>query len=151
MVASRLVGLLALILVESSAGLAHEPPAQSNKAETGKALVTTAYDIRDLVAKPSILGLSSRSFRDADPAERAVRVIRALSALDRANETTTRADRESIEVLGGTRLVIRASPARHAEIAALLQSLRVLGDVAVSAQAQLYEVDEAFYTRLKNA
>jgi hypothetical protein len=138
-----------LILSECFAGLAQEAAAQANKTDGGKRLVTTVYDIRDLLAKPSVLGLSSRAFRDAEPAERAARVIRAMSAIEPANGAA-RSNGEAIQVLNGTRLVIHASAARHAEIAALLQRLRRLGDVAVSIQAQLYEVDDAFYTSLKN-
>jgi hypothetical protein len=58
---------------------------------------------------------------------------------------------ESIQVLNGSRLVIRATGARHAEIAGWMVMFRRLNDLAVSLNARLYEVDEAFYTKVKNA
>src|SRR5262245_47524225 len=95
-----LVGLLSLIL-ESSLGFAQEP-APTSKTGSAQALITTVYDIRELVIKPSVLGLSGRSFRDADPAEKARRVIRTMSALDSTDKEGARSDQEAIEVVNGT-------------------------------------------------
>jgi len=134
------------------ASLAQEPAAQDIKKDRAKTLTTVVYDIRDIVAKPTILGMSGRLFRDVEPAPKAVGIVRAiLSVLDPINGTSTTLDRETIEVLNGTRLVIRASAACHAEIPAILKSLRAQGDVAVSVETHLYEVDEAYYNKLKNA
>jgi hypothetical protein len=55
-------------------------------------------------------------------------------------------DLQSIRILNGNRLVVRANEANHSQIAYWL----LMWDVRVIAQARLYEVDEAYYTKLKN-
>ena len=85
------------------------------------------YDIRDLAGKRDL-----------------TKVAQVVQRLTAAVET------ESIDVLNGTRLVIRATDKQHAQIIEVLQALRRRADLAVLVRADLYEVDEAFYTKLKN-
>jgi hypothetical protein len=127
--------------------IAQEPAEKDNKP---KAPYMHVYDIRDLVAKPSAVGLSGPAFRKAEPAARAARIVQALSSeLDRGKSNAV--VRESVKIVNGTQLVVHAAAKRHAEIAELLAAFRRLADLAVSVRTQLYEVDGAFYTKLKNA
>ncbi|MBI1914254.1 MAG: hypothetical protein HYS12_05890 [Planctomycetes bacterium] len=126
-----------------------------------RALYTATYDIRDLIEKPRLLTFAARdriAFRDnlqlrnAEPAEKAALLVRALfSATDLFGAKPTAVEPESIEVLNGTRLVVRANATRHAEIADLLQVVRSAGDILVVVKARLYEVDAAFYTTVSKA
>ena len=126
-----------------------------------RALYTTTYDIRDIVAKP-VAKVSRQFSRNTvleaepihgdQPADRAARVVQALdSALDEIapKQGSTRA--KPFLVLNGVRLVIQANAAQHAQITDLLQAFRRLGDVAVIMNTGLYEVDDKFYSRLKKA
>jgi hypothetical protein len=120
------------------AGLGPTRALAQGQAEPGKkqeqgASYAVDYDIRDLARKPG-----------AGP------LVEAIVALeDPAGAQATLLGRDAIQVRNGTRLVIRASAARHAEIAGLVAAYRRLADVSVLVQARLYEVDEAFYQRLK--
>ncbi len=119
------------------------------------------YDIRDIIARSALvspIGSSEIVFTDkehsrtSDPARRAALVVQALeTALNPEGATSTPANQESIQVLNGNRLVIHVSAARHAQVSELLQGFRNASDVSVQVQTQLYEVDEAFYTRLNKA
>jgi hypothetical protein len=124
-----------------------------------RAQYTAVYDIRDIVAKPEAVisvGFGLHANRDLDhlrntePAQKAALVVHMLGVLDFGGEQGASADQEAIQILNGNRLVVHANAARHALIAEMLQALRRLGDVAVIMQARLYEVDDAFYTKLKN-
>ena len=117
-----------------------------------RARYVAGYDIRPLVEKPD-LGLPSDPESAANnPAARAAGIVQTLvGIIGRWNHPPTGGDREIIQILNGTRLVIRASAAEHAQIEDLLMALRRLGDVSATVQVRLYEVDDAFYTRLKNA
>ena len=116
-----------------------------------RALYTATYDIRDLIEKPRLLTFARDqiAFRDnlpvhdAEPGEKAALVLRALLS---ATDTS-----ETIEVLNGTRLVVRANAAQHAEIPAMLQAIRIHGDVLVAVKTRLYEVGAAFYTTVSKA
>jgi len=125
-----------------------------------RACYTAGYDIRNLVAKPVMFSFVSPQIavwdkdqpRNPDPTQKAARLVEALgNALDQESDKPTPTDQEAIQVLNGTRLVIHASAARHARIAEMLWVFRRLGDMSVRVQTQLYEVDEAFYTRVKKA
>src|SRR5262249_33140859 len=123
-----------------------------------RALYTATYDIRDLIERPRLLTfaswdrLTSRDslpLRNAEPAEKAALVVETLlSAPDLRDREQTTAEPETIQVLNGTRLVIRANAARHAGIAEVLQVLRRLNDVRVAVKVRLYEVDTDFYNML---
>jgi len=136
-------------------------PASKSESKGQGAQHTATYDIRDLVERPESLIWSgpawdgfraNRRFRDATPAERAVPVVRAmLAALDAGSGKPATADLESIQILNGTRLVIRADAAWHAQVAETLKALRRLADLRVIVQANLYEVDQAFYNRVAGA
>jgi hypothetical protein len=56
----------------------------------------------------------------------------------------------SIEVRNGTKLSVRASARGHIQVQEVLQALRRVADLSVILRAQLYEVDNTFYTRLKS-
>jgi hypothetical protein len=123
-----------------------------------KALYTIGYAIRDIVERP---GLGSGAARTAGtvaeilsaPAvgagPRAEQIVRAIVAGTGPQNGKIETDLTSIEVLNNTRLVIRASGTRHASIAQMLQAFRHIADVTVVAQAKLYEVDDAFYAKVK--
>ena len=59
-------------------------------------------------------------------------------------------DFPSIQVLNGTRLVIRTNEDGHTGADNLVQALRRLNDLQVILQTRLYEVDDVFYQKLKN-
>src|SRR5262245_34910569 len=131
------------------------------------ALYTATHDIRELIEKPEALlaalaGHWTRGVprpdaiaevlrvRDADPAQRVPAVIKWLiSGTDCFNKCGIVLNEDAVQVLNGTRLVIRGNAATHAEIARLLGMLR--GDMSVIVQTKLYEVDEKFYKRVVNA
>lgn len=133
-----------------------------------RALYTAAYDIRDILAKPETVGtivpfgtLTAPSWnafqanfegRNRDAAYKSARVVQALvAAIDGLSGEPAPFERASIQVLNGTRLVIRTNSEKHAEVAALLAAFRRFGDLWVTVNTQLYEVDDAFYAKLKNA
>ncbi|MBM3993934.1 MAG: hypothetical protein FJ303_07255 [Planctomycetes bacterium] len=106
------------------------------------------HDIRDATAKPESVGLTGAEFRAANQAQRAASLVKRLAAV---TELTTPFTAETIEVINGTRLAVRTVGTRHAEF---LQAIRVfarLADLVVTTQCKLYEVDDAFYSKLKNA
>ncbi len=126
-----------------------------------RALYTTTYDIRDLIEKPRLLTFAAwdrMTFRDnlplrnAEPAEKPALVVETLlSATDPFGREQTAAEPETIQILNGTRLVIRANAARHAGIADVLQVLRRLNDIRVAVKVRLYEVDPAIHTILSKS
>jgi hypothetical protein len=122
-----------------------------------RALSTIIYDIRDLVQKGEVPVSadgwnSSWKKLSGEPAQRAAAVVRALlDVVDAESGVPAANAAETIEIVNAAKLSVRASGSRHAAIAEALQFLRRLADLAVIAQARLYEVDEAFYTRVKNA
>jgi hypothetical protein len=101
-------------------------------------LHTADYDIRDLVEKSP----------DRDRAAPALRIVqRLIAACDRlSSEGGTD---PVIQIRNGHQLAIRASALGHLDVIDVLAALRRAADVAVIVQAQLYEVDDAFYTRLR--
>jgi hypothetical protein len=133
----------------------------------GRALYTAVYDIRDAIAKPETIAFFQSFWnavpgswdafqenvrgRNREPAERAALVVRAIvSHVELGNPKQGSIDPATVQVLNATRLVIRTNAAKHSEVGALLRALRSLGDVTVAVKAQLYEVDDAFFTKLKN-
>jgi hypothetical protein len=122
-----------------------------------RALHTVVYDIRDLVMEtrrvlaPATATDGPRAL-GADPVRAAARVVQMIvSTLEVPRGKRAAPAPPAIEILNGTRLVIRTTPARHAEIADLLAALRRLADLAVVLKADLYEVDDAFYQKLRTA
>jgi hypothetical protein len=130
-------------------------------AQGQEALRTIEYDIRDLVQKPETVGFFGSRWnafaerargRNLEPAQKAALVVQAIYAhVGLSGAKPVSGGPESIEVVNGSRLVIRASAAKHAEIDSLLKAFRRLGDVTVIVRADLFEVDDVFYTKLKNA
>ncbi len=126
-----------------------------------RALYTTTYDIRDLIEKPRLLTFIGEGrialrdnlhLRNAEPAEKAALVVEAVfSRTDPYGREQTAAEPETIEVLNGTRLVVRANAARHALIADMLQTIRRWGEMFVIVKVRLYEVDAAFNTIVSKA
>jgi len=117
-----------------------------------RARYTAGYDIRPLVEKPDSGLPGDPEIPTGNPAAKAAQIVQTLiSFFGPGHVAPTGSARETILILNGTRLVIRASAAEHAQIEELLQALRRLGDLTVTVQARLYEVDDAYYTRLKNA
>ena len=113
-----------------------------------RAFFTADYDLRDVTAKPEVVGLADPEFRNADPAKRAALVGKRL--LDALEEPSAEAG-ETYQILNGTRLVVRATGTRQAQFVSVLRAFTRLGDLAIVTTTQLYEVDDAFYTKLKNA
>lgn len=118
---------------------------------------TAVYAIRDLVDEPR-RALARPAATDgprglrADPVQAAARVVQTIvSTLEVPRGKRAAPAPPTIEILNGTRLVIRTTPARHAEIADVLAALRRLADLAVVLKAELYEVDDAFYQKLRTA
>jgi hypothetical protein len=134
-------GLFLLSAVERSAGQQPDP-----------AVKTVTYDVRALIAKPASWQMSRPAEYEGsrDPARSAEQLVQTLvDALEPDNRKLGLTAPDAIQVVNGTRLIVRATAAGHTRIAELLQSLTRLSDVAVIVQAQLHEVDDAFYQRLK--
>jgi hypothetical protein len=117
-----------------------------------RARYVAGYDIRSLVEKPDPALAVALENISGHPTMKAAQIVQTVvGSLGWGHGTLPGGEREAIQILNGTRLVIRATAAEHAQIDELLAALRRLDDLAVTVQARLYEVDEAFYTRLKNA
>jgi hypothetical protein len=126
-------------------------------ATQGPAAYVVTYDLRDFVGKPEVVKylrqLQPHSSAEAGTADARTRnagwVIGAIEAA--VGQGKSEKANLDIELLNRTQLVIRATAARHAEIAATLNGLRGRGDVAVIVKTRLYEVDETAYDKLKKA
>jgi len=143
------------------------PTARSQTPPKENEIREVVYDIRDLVDRPELLHSAAlpwnaatpwNAFKDntrrrnAEPTEKAAQIVKVLVA--EVNAVAAKQDRfdpAGIQLLNANRLVVRTSAANHALVVNLLQGLRRLGDGVVNLQAHLYEVDDAFYTKLKNA
>lgn len=60
-------------------------------------------------------------------------------------------DKTTIQVLNRNRLVVRTNASNHWQIAGVVAALQRLGDLAVIVRSKLYEVDDVFFDKLKNA
>jgi len=143
------------------------PTARAQKPTKENEIREVTYDIRDLVAKPEFVASATlpgntvrpwSAFKDnvrlrnQESVDKAALVVRCLVAdLDFHARHQEAIEPDAIRIVNGNRLVIRTSPDNHALVVNLLQALRRLGDIVVNVQARLYEVDDAFYTKLKNA
>jgi hypothetical protein len=97
------------------------------------ALYTHVYDIRSFTDKPGT-----------------ARVIdEIVSAIGSDDVTHDRQDREAVQVLNGTRVVVRTNARRHDAVAGVLAAFSRMDDLAVIVQTRLYEVDAAYYQKLK--
>jgi hypothetical protein len=124
-----------------------------------RALVSRTYDVRDLATKrPGFFAEVSRlhrwpsvrlpqDIRDEDGA-----FLLARFLVQKVAEDKWRATRApwTIRVLNGTRFLVSANVPGHGEIAGFLSALRRLDDLTLVLNAQLFEVDDAFYRQLKN-
>jgi len=115
-----------------------------------RAVYVHVYDVRDLIANPAVLMDKAHGEQKEPPGKAALLVQWLFSALDQERRKPIPPN-EAIQVQNGADLVIHTTAARHALIVEMLQSLRRLADVAVIVKAHLYEVDEAFFNKLKNA
>jgi hypothetical protein len=142
---SRLSALFVFVFL---GGLPSSARAQAPEPDKKRALYTAVYDMENLLAKPKVLSAHFPAFRSAKPSQRGAAMVQAIYALLEDVGVTSTA---TIEVRNGTRLVVHSNGAEHAMIAQLFQSFRTLGDLSVIVEAKLHEVDDAFYTKLKNA
>jgi hypothetical protein len=102
----------------------------------GAPLHTATYDIRHLTETSRL--------------QKAARIVQTLIAqCDRLPGMEAGAEEPTMQVLNGTKFVVRASALGHYEVGNALDALRRIADLSVIVQAQLHEVDDAFYTRLK--
>src|SRR5262249_33719113 len=98
-----------------------------------RALDTVTHDIRDLAERPG-----------------AARIVETIfSTLDPTGPWSANRAHDAVQIVNGTRLVIRANAARHAQVDDLLQGFRGMAGLAVIVNSRLYEVDEAYYQKLK--
>lgn len=99
-----------------------------------RALYTHVYDIRSFTEKPGT-----------------ARVIEEIvSAIGSDHVTKDRQDREAVQLLNGTRVVVRTNARRHDAIASVLAAFSRMDDLAVIVQARLYEVDAGYYQKVKS-
>jgi hypothetical protein len=150
---SALLMFAPLAAAQPGGAASKDPKLQSTRAQP---LYTDTYEIRDLLGKPQIDRRFGTKNQDtfngrADLAGPATQVVHAIVTQVDPASWREGTNSGSIEIINGTRLVVRASAERHRMLADFLHTLRRIADVAVSAQARLYEVDEAFYNKLKNA
>ncbi|MCI0461159.1 MAG: hypothetical protein L0Z62_29785 [Gemmataceae bacterium] len=105
-----------------------------------RTISTITYNVRDLVepdGKPA----------PGDPGQAASALVHlVLTEVDpqRWGESPTF---DRMQILNGTRLVVRTTASRHEQVADLLAALRRPQDVAVVMEARLYEVERAFYVK----
>jgi hypothetical protein len=139
-------------------GLVSAAPEQKAAAP---AETTVEYDIRNMVENLDSEFLRPTAWnafgedalrRNLEPAQRAALLVRmiyqwvgALSTKDMPGGI------KEVQVMNATRLLIRATPAAHEEIKRCLSYARRTGDIAVGVKTHLYEIDEAFYTRIRTA
>jgi hypothetical protein len=71
-------------------------------------------------------------------------------ALELQEQKLAAQERALVEIVNGTRLVVRANAPGQETVTQLLQALRRLADLAVFVDTRLYEVDAAFYKKLKS-
>jgi len=133
-------------------------PGQVTITAPERTLSVRAYDIADLVEKPAAVrhlsGFAAPPTQKApgDIEQRAEELVQTLvSAVSDYRSNTAIADRETIQVLNGRRLLIQTTRDKHAQIEELLDALRRLGDLTVFVSAQLYEVDDGTYKKIENA
>lgn len=73
-----------------------------------------------------------------------IKADRVLWALDAVGNVA-----ETVQIVNGTRLVIRANDDGHRQVTEAVQMFRRLDDLHVTLKARLYQVDEGFYQKLK--
>jgi hypothetical protein len=120
-----------------------------------RSLYTVSYDLRDILAKPETLDFTDHGwkelkantpFRREEPAGRASRLLQKL--VSSTNLMANAGDNEAVEVLNGTRMLIRANAAKHNMIADELAAFRRLADAAIVLNTRLLEVDAASYKKV---
>lgn len=114
-----------------------------------RTVFSAVHDIGGIVPKANSALLADFALpqaKEEGPRIRTQKMARVIQAIGSFLD-----GKETIEVLNGTRLVVRARAATQAEIASVLDSHRRNADVAVMVTAKLYEVDQAFHARVKNA
>lgn len=153
----------ALTIARSKIKLKHDyrfTPTEFFITTSERALYVAGYDIRPILEKPEAMQFYAKwnAFRDnerrrqGDSVQKTGDLVRAIVAMiDVDHDKNLPPNRVPIEILNGNRLVVRANAAKHAEVESLLNAFRRLGDLWVIANARLYEVDDAFYTKVKNA
>jgi hypothetical protein len=112
-----------------------------------KALYEVRYDVSDLIAKPLIWAKNGEPFRKAAADAQFLKAV--FPEIDARARIAV--DGESVHLLNAASLVVHSNATRHAAIAEVLGAFRRKGDVAVITKAQLYEVEDDFFKKLKNA
>jgi hypothetical protein len=150
---ARFIGTF-LVAIMLPCGWAQTPTDQDGQR-------TVIYDIRDLLNKPESLTLQPPPWnafqeriqdRAKLPVESASLIAKEIIAyVELPADRAIGFEQANIQVLNANRLSIRANGEKHAEVARLLAAFRRSNDITVSAIAKLYEVDDAFHTKLKNA
>ena len=158
----HLVTLLKLVMAQASNDLDYRiGPSEFVITTPERALYTATYDIADLLKKPANLELIPKTWslvrqwfkpRTERSVDMATMIAQAIVAnVEVPSDRPANFEEARFQFLNARRFTIRASGAKHAEIAAMLSALRRLTDLSVAVNAHLYEVDDAFYTKLKNA
>ena len=126
-------------------------------AQAPQALYTAAYETQDIIAKLgnwNTLGLppGNTPRTTFSPAQGASRIVQEIvSSIDPKSWQYSATDHGRMDIVNGTRLLVCATADRQEKIVELLQAVRRRVDFSVRLQARLYEVDDAFYAKLKNA
>src|SRR5262245_5422332 len=107
-----------------------------------RAFFTIDHDLRGLATQPGSTDHGDDEPRSTDQAGEAAFLIRRLAAV---TDLSAARKGETITVLNGTRLSIRTVGSRHAEILQALKIFARIGDLKVTTQCKLYEVDDVFY------
>jgi hypothetical protein len=126
MLAPRCRLLPLAVLAVACAGAA--PPAGSLRT----------YDVSDLICKPG-------GKTGLDNVEEVVALV--VQCVGPKRWSATQKGGNTLEVVNGTRLEVRASARQHAEVADVLASLRRMLDVAVDVRAELRAVERAFFDK----
>jgi hypothetical protein len=84
--------------------------------------------------------------------ETASLIVQAIAAnINLPGDRPAGFEQANIQILNAHQLRIRANAEMHAEIARLLAAFRRFNEITVSVISKLYEVDDPFYAKLKNA
>jgi hypothetical protein len=87
----------------------------------------------------------SLDLRNVEPADMPGVLLRLIHTIEPESWSLTAPDHGTIQLVNGSRLVVRARRRIQWEIDSLLACLERLADVAVVMRAELYELDQAFY------
>jgi hypothetical protein len=138
--------LTLVLLLAFSQSAAAQPPA----ARPAEKLVTTTYDIAELVRRGNVWKPLAREYIKSDRTLSGDPVQAIVSIVMSQDPNAWREDRggkATLEVLNGAQLEIQATAAQHKEIKELLNVLERLADIVVVLEVEIIDVDTAYFKK----